>query len=277
MTVLLITDVANNDIQNYSIVNQQECIYKQLKELKHDLSSSVTLFSIVEFSPSIFGKVNKHYRQHRRRRRCRSQQCLVQHLLTYMLILLILINRLHWPVIFLSLSSIKLMSTHASTTTMAATTTTTIITSSNPTTTVKRPLVISSATRTLSKDDEQQCLPIDHLQINRICSKTCRSRTTPFEKYDNTSQLGVNLHHLPFCSNVLSQTIVKENFFNETTEYKCREKLNQILKFDEEARKASILFATYIQAIDSGSGENRYSIITSNCEVDFRSFFFFFF
>jgi hypothetical protein len=272
MSVLLVTDDADDDIQNYSIANPKEHFYKQLKELEYDLSSSVTSFSIVESSSSIIVKSNKHYRQHRQRRRCRPQQCLVQHLLTYMLTLLILTNHLHWPVIILSLSSIKIMSTHASTTT------TTLGTSSNQTT-IKRPILMPSTTKILLKEDEQQqCLPINGSQIDRICSKTCRARKTPFEKFDNLNQYLIDIHFLPFCSNILNQTIVTKNFFNEVTEDECRQILNQIIKSDEEARLATELFAVYMEAIDSASKENRYSIITSDCQVDlnFKKKFLFF-
>jgi hypothetical protein len=269
MSVLLVTDDADDNIQNHSITNQQDHFYKQLRELEYDLSSSVISFSIVESPSSIIVKSNKHYRQHRRRRRCRPQPCLVQHLLTYMLTLLILTNHLHWPVIFLSLSSIKVMSTHASTIP-----TTTIVTSSNQitTTTIKRPILTPSTTGISLSEDEQQCLPINPSQIDRICSKTCRARKTPFEKFNNINQILANTHYLPFCSNFLNQTIVKESFFNEITENECREILIQLKTFDDEAQNASESFATYMQAIDCASEENRYSIITADCQVDFHLF-----
>lgn len=263
MSVLLVTDDADDDIKNYSITNPKEYLYKQLKELEYDLSSSVTSFSIVESSSSIIVKSNKHYRQHRQRRRCRPQPCLVQHLLTYMLTLLILTNHLHWPVIILSLSSIKVMSTHASTIT------TTMGTSSLNQTTLKRPILTPSTTRILFKEDEQQCLPINGTQIDRICSKTCRAQKTPFEKFDNLNQYMIDIHFLPFCSNLLNQTIVKENFLNDVPEDDCRTILNDIVKADEEARLATEAFATYMEAIDCASPENRYSIITADCQVDF--------
>ncbi|CAF3661830.1 unnamed protein product [Adineta steineri] len=281
MSLLLVTDDADDDISNHSIINQQEYFYKQLKELEYDLSSSsslstttsssssssssVTSISIVESSSSIIVKSNKHYRQHRRRRRCRPQQCLVQHLLTYMLTLLILTNHLHWSVIFLSLSSIKIMSTHASTIS------TTTLTSSNQLT-IKRPLLTpSTTTRPLLKQDEQQCLPIDGSEIDRICSKKCRARKTPFEKFDNISRPLLNTNYLPFCSNFLHQTIMKEDFFDKATENECRERLNQIIIFDKQAQEASKSFATYMEAIDCASIENRYSIITADCEKAYRT------
>jgi hypothetical protein len=258
MSVLLVTDDADDDIQNYSIANQQEHFYKQLKELEYDLSSSVTSFSIVESSSSIIVKSNKHYRQHRQRRRCRPQQCLVQHLLTYMLTLLILTNHLHWPVLILSLSSIKIMSTHAST----------ITTSSQ--TTIKRPISTPSTTKILLNKDEQQCLSINISELtDRICSKTCPARKTPFEKFDNLNPLKIDTRVLPFCSKFLNYPIVKETFYNETTENECRQTLKEISKSDKEAERASELFATYMEAIDSASKENRYSIIVSDCQVDF--------
>ncbi|CAF1165474.1 unnamed protein product [Rotaria sordida] len=164
------------------------------------------------------------------------------------------------------------MSTYAATTitTTTTTTATSIVTSTNQTIT-KRPLLTPSTTRILLKEDEQQCLPINTLQIDRICSKTCRTRKTPFEKFDNIKQYLTDTHYLPFCFNILNQTIVKENFFNETTENECRQILNQILIDDKEAQKATELFATYMQAIDSASEENRYSIIYADCQKAYRT------
>jgi len=271
MSVLLVTDDADDDIQTDLITNQEEYFYKQLKELEYDLSSTVISFPIVESSSSIIVKSNKHYRQHRRRRRCRPQQCLVQHLLTYMLTLLILTNHLHWPVIILSLSSIKIMSTQASTIT-----TPTIVTSSNQnrtTATIKRPISTPSTTRLLSKEDEQKCLPINGLQIDRICSKTCQARRSPFEKFDNFNPLRINMHFLPFCASLLNQIILKENFFSKTTENECRQTLEEIAESDRQARIATESFAVYMESIDSASQENRYSIITADCQVDFYIFF----
>jgi hypothetical protein len=268
MSVLLVTDDADDDIQTDLITNQNEYFYKQLKELEYDFSSSVISFPIVESSSSIIVKSNKHYRQHRRRRRCRVQQCLVQHLLTYMLTLLILTNHLHWPVIILSLSSIKIMSTQASTIP------TTIQTPSNQTkttATIKRPITTPSTTRFLSKEDEQQCLPINGLHIDRICSKTCRARKSPFEKFDNINPLRINMHFLPFCSSILNQTILKENFLSEATENECRQTLKKIADSDKQAQTATESFAVYMQSIDSASKENRYSIITADCQKAYRT------
>lgn len=264
MSVLLVTDDVDDDIQNYSIDNPHEYIYKQLKELEYDLLPSVRSFSIVDSSLSIFGKSNKYYQQHRRRRRCRPKQCLVQHLLTYMLTLLILTNHLHWPVLVLSLSSIKIMSTHATKITI----TTTTITSSNQIIS-KRPLLTPSTENLLLDKDDQQCLVLNGSLIDQICSKTCRARKTPFEKFDNITEILSRIDYTPFCSNILNQSIFKENFFNESTENECRQTLNHLLKSDEEARIGSISFATYMGAIDSASKENRYSIIISDCQVNF--------
>ncbi|CAF2065771.1 unnamed protein product [Rotaria magnacalcarata] len=269
MSVLLVSDDVNDGIRNYSIANQQEHIYKQLKELEYDLSSSVRSFSIVEHALSIFGKSNQYYRQHRRRRRCRpQQQCLVQHLLTCMLTLLILTNHLHWPVIFLSLSSIKIMSTQASTIT-----TTSILTSStSPNQTIaKRPSSTPSTTKLSYKENKNQSLSIDTIQIDRICSKICRARKTPFENYDNISLISTDTYYLPFCSNILNETLVKENFFIEATENECRQILTQIKASDDEAKKAYTDFVTYMEAIDSRSVENRYSIINADCEAAYKT------
>ncbi|CAF3337007.1 unnamed protein product [Rotaria socialis] len=269
MSVLLVSDDVNDDIRNYSIVNQHEHIYKQLKELEYDLSSSVRSFSIVEHSLSIFGKSNKYYRQHRRRRRCRpQQQCLVQHLLTYMLTLLILTNHLHWPVILLSLSSIKIMSTQASTITTANI----LSSSTSPNQTIsKRPSSAPSTTKLSYKKGEHQCLPINTIRIDRICSKVCRARKTPFEDYDNISLILADTYYLPFCLNILNETLVKENFFTEAAENECRQILTQIKASDDEAKKAYTEFVTYMEAIDSRSVENRYSIINADCEAAYQT------
>ena len=255
MSVLPVTDDADDDIQSYSITHSEDNSYKQLKELEYDFSSSIRTFFIVESTSSILVQSNKHYRQHRRRRRrCRLQPCLVQHLLTYMLTLLILTNHLHWPVIILSLSSIKIMSTHASTTT----------------TRIERPLSTPSTRGTiLSAEDNQQCLLTNTSQIVRICSKTCQTRKTPYEKFDNYNPFLSNRDVSPFCSEVFNQTILQENFFNESTEDECQTTLQSILEYDREAKIATDSFATYMQAIDSASKENRYSIIMADCQVNF--------
>ena len=268
MSVLLVTDDADDDsgIVDFNR-NANEYLYKQLKELDYDCSSSTRSFSFVESSSSILVQSNQTYRQHRQRRRCRTQQCLVQHLLTYMLTLLILTNQLHWPFLILSFSSIKILSTHATstTTTITKTTTTTTITH------MKRPVSTPSNARFISKSDEDICRPIGGLQIDRICSKTCRARKNPYEKIsDKVKTLTINdLGYLPFCTNLLNQSFVKENFLNGTTEFECRNALKEIIEADERARHATNVFATYLESIDSASPENRYSIITADCRVRF--------
>ncbi|CAF1515513.1 unnamed protein product [Adineta ricciae] len=262
MSVLLVTDDVDDDIRTRSLPNQQEYFYKQLKELEYDLSlSSKTSFSFLESSSSAIVKSNKYYRQHRRRHHARPQQCMVQHLLTYMLTLLLLTNHLHWSVIFLSISSIKIMSTHASTT---------IMPSSASQTALKRPISVPSTSKILSRPDEPQCLPIDDSLISRLCSRTCRTRKLPTEIFENMDRPFFQSNYLPFCSNLIDQKIVSEDFFNTTTESQCRENLTQLLKFDEDARMATELFAVYMQAIDSASDENRYSIIPADCQKAYR-------
>ncbi|CAF2597162.1 unnamed protein product [Rotaria sp. Silwood2] len=160
------------------------------------------------------------------------------------------------------------MSTYASS--ITTTTTTTIVATSNQTIT-KRPLLTPSTIEILLEEDEQQCLPINTLQIDRICSKICRAQKIPFGKFDNINQPITDTHYLPYCSNLLNQIIVKENFFNETTETECRQTLIQILANDKEARQATDYFATYMEAIDSASKENRYSIIDSDCLKAYRT------
>ncbi|CAF0905335.1 unnamed protein product [Rotaria sp. Silwood1] len=157
------------------------------------------------------------------------------------------------------------MSTYASSTTI---TTTTIVVRSNQTIT-KRPLLTPSTTRILFEKDEQQCLPLNNtLQIERICSETCHTRKMSF---NNINQYSIDTYYLPFCSIPVNQTIVKDNYCNDTTENECQQTLKKILQDDEEAHKASELFATYMQAIDSASVENRYSIIPSDCQKAYKT------
>ncbi len=225
MSVLLVTVDSDDDIK----IPTHEHIYQQIKELEYQYSTLDCSLSIV---------VNPKTRYHRRR--SRPQECLVKQLLTLMITLLFLTNHLHWSIIFFSISSIKFMSTYAST--------------------------ISSS---IIKQNEQQCLPINSTYVDRICSKTCRAQKLPFENFDNNSnQLLIDSHYLPFCSNhTLNHSINLANFSNELTEDECRQMFTRLLTFDEEARKTSLLFAIYMQAIDSASNENRYSLIESDCQV----------
>lgn len=248
MSVLLVTDDVDDDIS----IDCKDNFYKQLKDLDYDYSLITT-----SSSPSILVQSNQHYRQHRRRRRrcCRSQQWLLQHLLTYMYTLLILTNHLHWSVIIFSVSSMKIMSTHATTTIS------------------KRPLLTPSikSTTTANHLNEQQCLTLTNSLIDRICSKTCRIGQVPFvSATDSYNPFVGEQFFLPFCSNLLNQTIIHEQFFNQTNERQCRRILNRILESDGNARKATELFATYMQAIDSASERNRYSIITADCQSAYR-------
>ncbi|CAF3180853.1 unnamed protein product [Rotaria sp. Silwood2] len=122
------------------------------------------------------------------------------------------------------------------------------------------------------KEDEQQCLLLNGLYIDRLCSKTCLAQKSPFEKFDNINQLSLNLHYLPFCSNyTLNHSINQTNFFNEITENECRKIFNQLITNDKEAQKALLLFVTYMEAIDSASVENRYSIINADCQKAYQT------
>jgi hypothetical protein len=234
MSVLLVTDDSDDDIH----IPKHEHNYQQIKELEYNSTSIESSLSIV---------VNNS-KSHHHRRRYRPQQCLVKHLFTYMLTLLFLINHLHWSIIFFSLSSIKFMSTYASTTT-----------------------VTSKLTSSIIKQNEQQCLPINSSYVDRICSKTCRAQKIPFENFDDINKLLLDSLYYPFCSNhTLNHSINQTNFsLNEMTENECRQIFTQLITFDEEAKKASKRFATYMEAIDCASNENRYSIINSDCQVRF--------
>jgi hypothetical protein len=230
MSVLLVTDDSDDDIQ----IPKHEHFYQQIKELEYKFSS-------IESSLSIVGNPKTHHR----RRRYRPKKCLVKYLFTYMLTLLFLTNHLHWSIIFFSLSSIKFMSTYAST-----------------------------LTSSIIKQDKQQCLPINSTYVDRICSKTCRTQKLPFENFDDINKLLLDSDYSPFCSNhTLNHSINQTNFFSKMTENECRAFFTRLIAFDKEARNASTRFATYMQAIDSASKENRYSIIDSDCQVKFSFFF----
>ncbi|UJR22196.1 hypothetical protein I4U23_025260 [Adineta vaga] len=235
MSVLFVTDDSDGDIQ----IPNHDHLYQQIKELEYNSSS-------FELSHSIVHHTKSSYRQ----RRFRPQQCLVKTLFTYMLALLVLTNHLHWSLIFFSFSSIKFMSTYASTTT-------------------KSSLPPSSST---IKEDEQQCLPVNTPSINQICSKTCRARLNPFESIDNMNQALLNSSYLPFCSNHTLNHLINQTDFNKNSdENKCREMFEQIIRFDNEARKAYDFFVSYLKAIDSASEENRYSIIKADCQQAYRT------
>lgn len=235
MSVFLVTDDGDDDIK----LPKYKHFYQQIKELEYNFSS-------IEYSLSIVKKSKNYYR----RRRYRPQQCLVKHLLTYMFTLIFLINHLHWSIMFISLSSIKFVSTHAISTTTYS----------------------PKLSPSIINEDEQQCLPINAYNIGRICSRTCRAQQTPFEKLDNMNHLFLNTPSLSFCSSyTLSHLVNRTKFFNEMTENECRKTLTQLIEYDTEARQASELFATYMQAIDSASEENRYSIIKADCLVRFIS------
>lgn len=233
MSVLLVTVVSDDDLNTSS----HEHLYRQIKSLEYSYLSHHHHhpFSIVVHSKSD---------HHQRRRHNRPQQCLVKHLLTLMITLLFLINHLHWSMIFLSITSFKFMSAYAS------------ITPSN-----------YSSSKTHSSFD-QQCLILNSSSIDEICSKSCRAQRTPFDQLDRLNQNFFDSHYLPFCSNhTMSHSINRENLSRNLTENQCREIIQQLILLDEEARKTSTLFATYMQAIDSGSPENRYSLIDSDCQV----------
>jgi len=221
MSVLVITVDSDNGVQN----PKYEQFYQQIKQLQYSSSFSESLRSIV-----------RQTLIRRTRRRLRPQQCLIKHLLTYMLTLLFLTNHLHWSFLFLSISSIKFMSVYA-----------------------------------LNTTSESQCLLIENSFIDRICSKTCRmNNKNPFDNNVNTNpDLDFDSYYLPFCSNYsLKYSIDQTKYSTQNfTENQCRIMLNELVRSDERARQASILFASYMQAIDSASNENRYSIIDANCQV----------
>jgi hypothetical protein len=273
MSVIVVTDdaVDDNNIQTHSLNYVEQSAYKQLKQLEYDLSasSSRTSFAILVPSPSIIIKSNPYYRQHRRRRYRRLQSCLVQHSLTYMLTLLFITHHIHWPMLVLSLSSMTFISAHASSANKSF-----LFIDSN-----REHQLLSSASSSSSSfsttkttplnDDAQQCLPIHRSYIELICSKTCRAQRTPTEKMNDIHRVLSEILYLPFCSHyLLYRSISSKNFLNETSEHKCQQILHQLITFDEEAREASYLFATYMKAIDSASKENRYSIIDSDCQVE---------
>lgn len=224
MSVLLITVDSDDSVQN----PKYEQFYQQIKQLQYSSS----------FSESLISNVRKTFFR-RTRRRSHPQQCLVKHLLTYMLTLLFLTNHLHWSFLFLSISSIKFMSIYA-----------------------------------LNTTSDSQCLLVENSFIDRICSKTCRMNTNIFDKNVNTTyDIDWNSYYLPFCSNYSLKYSIDQTKYsnNDLTEQQCRNMLNELIHLDERARQASILFASYMQAIDSASNENRYSIINADCQQAYQT------
>lgn len=244
MSVLLVTDDVDDDLHIFSSISSSsstDSFYKQLKELEHDSPSSsssaaasATSFSILESSSSIIVKSNQYYRQQRRRRSRRLQPCWVQPLLTSMFTFLFLSHHLNWSIVFF----FTIMSHPV--------TTTTII-------------------------DDQQCSQLDGFQINRLCSKTCLARRNPF---GNVNQIPSDMLYLPFCSHSLLNRSINFDSKSEQewSESQCRETFEQLMKFDDEARKATLLFSTYLKAIDSASNTHRYSIINADCQVSHSDF-----
>jgi hypothetical protein len=226
MSVLLVTDDADDDDrfhQTNSTCGGHDYLYQQLKDFPSTCSCSLISSGVV-----------------RRRRSRRVQRCWLKSLFSSMLTLLFLSNHLHWPLLFISFSSMKFLSTYAST-----------------------PALLHPF-----PDDDQQCVLINRTHIDRLCSRTCRAQRTPFDRLDTINQFLLDIHYLPFCSSyLLNHSINRTNIFDETNEDECREIFTELISLDEQARKASALFTTYMQAIDSGTKENRYSIIEADCQV----------
>ncbi|CAF3132940.1 unnamed protein product [Rotaria socialis] len=122
------------------------------------------------------------------------------------------------------------------------------------------------------KEDEQKCSSIHGSDIDRLCSRTSRAQRTPYEQLETSNQVSLDTLHLNFCSNhTLSHSINQTLFFNEMTENECRKMFEKLIYYDEEARNASKLFVTYMEAIDCASEENRYSIIRADCLQAYRT------
>ncbi|CAF0771582.1 unnamed protein product [Adineta ricciae] len=237
MSVLLVTDDNDDGIQ---IPKQHDHLYQQIKELEYNYSPFDSIRSIVR----------RKYSSYRQRRRSRPQRCLAKTLFTYMLTLLFLTNHLHWSIMFFSFSSIKFTSTYALPNAKSA----------------------PQQSPSITKGDEQQCLPISAPYIDRICSRTCRARMSPIETTDNMNQVVSSSRYLPFCSNHTLGHSINQNYLdNNLDESQCRQMFEEIIRLDEEARKAHDLFVTYLKAIDSASDENRYSIIDDDCQEAYRT------
>ena len=155
-----------------------------------------------------------------------------------MLSLLFLVNHFHWSIIFLSLSSLKIVSTYAAT-----------------------PL----GTRSNRIENDSQCFLLDQSSISHICSQTCHVSASLMKTNDDDDD-PFRTYSLSFCSMFpINRTFLS----NETNETGCQDFLKQLITADDEARRASNRFTTYMQAIDSGSKENPYASINSDCQVSF--------
>lgn len=226
MSVLFVTDDADDGISPYEYLYQQIEVYQAHRNYSFILSIDKSSSNIVASAPC-------------RRPRCRRRQtCRLKSLLVSMLSLLFLVNHFHWSIIFLSLSSLKIVSTYAAT-----------------------PL----GTRSNRIENDSQCFLLDQSSISHICSQTCHVSASLMKTNDDDDD-PFRTYSLSFCSMFpINRTFLS----NETNETGCQDFLKQLITADDEARRASNRFTTYMQAIDSGSKENPYASINSDCQVSF--------
>lgn len=261
MSVLFVTDDADGGILIETKRFSHDQNYKQLKQSDYDLSGKS--YSVLKSSSSIIVKSNQYYREDRRRRICRLQACLVKHTLTYMLIVLLLAQNLHWPLVVLSLTSMNIVTVRGASSRSMRSLSSKEETNSDPA------LSPSSVSTNQVENDKNQCQPFQEHHIERICSKTCRVRNHPFDDYENITHLISQIFYLPFCSHhLIYRSLDIMQLLSDADENRCQETLNNIILYDRQAQNASEQFKSYMKAIDSASDENRYSIVKADCQVN---------
>ncbi|CAF0741208.1 unnamed protein product [Didymodactylos carnosus] len=226
--------------------------YKQLKTFKYQDARYLTRTTIKQQQQFVF--ILNYYPSITRK--LPKQKCMhyIQRVFYYLLTLLLLSNNIQWPIVFLSLSSIKFMSTYA-------------IVTTTTTTTLKRTTTIND-----------QCLPLDNRNIQSLCSRTCTTSTSPLsyllqednDVEDNTKMLLSN-YYLPFCKNytLIQMLDEKESISilntSKSNEKQCKSIIEKIIKLDNEAKEATDTFNSYMKAIDCDSNDNRFSI-NADCD-----------
>lgn len=227
MSVLLVTDDADDEISPYEYLYQQINVYQS----EFNCSSIISLTAIGPANLVYSKSCHRHYR--------RGQLCRLKSLLISMFSLLLLLNQIHWPIVFLSLSSLKMVSISASN---------------------------EFSTYSIRSENDLQCSLVDRSSIKQICSQTCQA-----PKYPLTidKDIHAETYSLPFCSMFVLNPI---SILNEKDERTCQTYFEELINADDTARTASIQFTTYMQAIDSGSEKNPYASIDSDCQVRFLRF-----
>ncbi|CAF1032796.1 unnamed protein product, partial [Didymodactylos carnosus] len=121
---------------------------------------------------------------------------------------------------------------------------------------------------------------INDINIETICSRTCSRSSSPSSyslQEDNDVEYSTRILlaniNLPFCKNyTLIQTLDDNDSISilntSTTTEQCKEIIDKLRKYDNEAKEATDIFNKYMKAMDCDSNDNRFSInaICDNCK-----------